>query len=79
MPCTQGVEVYVAPTWDQGDAWISSMKHIAKEGACWVIGSGSAIKASDIPKSFPGREAFILTLMNGLILATLWSLPLEAL
>ena len=53
----QGVEVYVAPTWDQGDAWISSMKHIAKEGACWVIGSGSAIKASDIPDSFPGREA----------------------
>ena len=53
----QGVEVYVAPTWDQGDAWISSMKHIAKEGACWVIGSGSAIKGSDIPDSFPGREA----------------------
>ena len=52
----QGVEVYIAPTWDQGDAWISSMKHIAKEGACWVIGSGSAIKASDIPDSFPGRE-----------------------
>ena len=52
----QGVEVYIAPTWDQGDAWISSMKHIAKEGACWVIGSGSAIKASDIPVSFPGRK-----------------------
>ena len=52
----QGVEIYVAPTWDQGDSWISSMKHIAKEGACWVIGSGSAIKASDMPHSFPGRD-----------------------
>ncbi len=52
----QGVEVYVAPTWDQGDDWISTMKHIAKEGACWVIGSGSAIKGSDIPDTFPGKD-----------------------
>ena len=29
----QGVEVYIAPTWEPGDAWMSSMKHIAKEGA----------------------------------------------
>jgi len=52
----QGVEIYVAPTWDSGDTWISSMRHIAMEGACWVIGSGSAIKASDIPRSFPGKD-----------------------
>ena len=52
----QGVEIYVAPTWDSGDTWISSMRHIAMEGACWVIGSGSAIKASDIPQSFPGKD-----------------------
>ena len=32
------------------------MKHIVKEGACWVIGSGSAIKASDIPDTFPGKD-----------------------
>ena len=51
----QGVEIYIAPTWDNGDTWISSMKHIAKEGACWVLGSGSAIRASDIPDNFPGK------------------------
>ena len=51
----QGVEIYIAPTWDSGDTWISSMKHIAKEGACWVLGSGSAIKATDIPDNFPGK------------------------
>ena len=44
----QGVEIYIAPTWDNGDIWISSMRHIAKEGACWVLGSGSAIRASDM-------------------------------
>jgi nitrilase len=52
----QGVEIYVAPTWDSGESWISSMRHIAKEGACWVIGSGSAILASDIPDNFPGKD-----------------------
>jgi len=51
----QGVEIYVAPTWDNGETWISSMRHIAKEGACWVLGSGSAIRASDIPDNFPGK------------------------
>ena len=51
----QGVEIYIAPTWDNGDTWVSSMRHIAKEGACWVLGSGSAIRASDIPDNFPGK------------------------
>ena len=52
----QGVEIYISPTWDSGDVWIASMQHIAKEGACWVIGSGSAIKASEIPENFPGKD-----------------------
>lgn len=51
----QGVQIYVAPTYDQGDGWISSMRHIALEGRCWVLGSGTALSASDIPEDFPGR------------------------
>jgi nitrilase len=51
----QGVEVYVASTWDQGDTWVSSMRHIASEGRCWVIGSGCALNAREIPASFPSR------------------------
>ncbi len=53
----QGVEIYIAPTWDSGDTWVASMRHIAKEGACWVIGSGSAIRGSDIPNNFPGKDS----------------------
>jgi len=34
-----GVETYVAATWDEGDIWIATMRHIAAEGRCWVIGS----------------------------------------
>jgi nitrilase len=51
-----GVEVYVASTWDDGEAWIATMRHIAAEGRCWVLGSGCAMRASDVPASFPGRD-----------------------
>ena len=53
----QGVEIYVAPTYDSGDAWIGTMRHIALEGRCWVVGSGTALRASDIPSDFPARAA----------------------
>jgi nitrilase len=52
----QGPEIYVAPTWDEGEGWIATMRHIAREGRCWVLGSGTAIRARDVPADFPGRE-----------------------
>jgi nitrilase len=52
----EGVEIYVALTWDEGDTWIATMRHIAAEGRCWVIGSGCSLRASDVPASFPGRD-----------------------
>jgi nitrilase len=51
----EGVEIHVAPTYDSGDAWISTMRHIALEGRCWVIGSGTVLRASDIAPDFPAR------------------------
>lgn len=54
-----GVQIYIASTWDSGDAWIASMRHIASEGRCWVIGSGCALRADDVPASFPGREQVV--------------------
>ena len=50
-----GVEVYVAPTWDSGETWLASMRHISAEGRCWVVSAGSSMRASDIPEDFPGR------------------------
>lgn len=52
----QGVEICIAPTYDSGDAWIASMRHIALEGRCWVVGSGTALRAGDIPPDFPSRS-----------------------
>lgn len=53
---SQGVEIYIAPTYDSGDGWIGSLQHIAREGCCWVVGSGNILKASDIPDDFPEKE-----------------------
>jgi nitrilase len=51
-----GVEIYVAVTWDEGEPWIATMRHIAAEGRCFVIGAGCSLRASDIPSEFPGRD-----------------------
>jgi nitrilase len=52
----QGVEIYIAPTYDSGDAWIGTMQHIAREGRCWVVNSGCVMRASDIPDDFPDKD-----------------------
>lgn len=52
----QGLELYIAPTWDSGDDWIGTLRHIAREGRCWVAGSGTALGYKDIPEDFPNRN-----------------------
>jgi nitrilase len=52
----QGVEIYIAPTYDSGDAWIGTMQHIAREGRCWVVNSGFVMRGSDIPDDFPDKN-----------------------
>jgi nitrilase len=54
----QGVDIYVAPTYDSGSDWIGTMQHIAREGRCWVIGSGTPLTGADIPDDFPDKEDF---------------------
>ena len=51
----QGCEIYIAPTWDEGDTWLSTMRHIAAEGRCWVLGNGTSMRGKDIPRDFPDR------------------------
>ena len=52
----QGCEIYIAPTWDEGDMWLSTMRHIAAEGRCWVLGNGSSMRGKDFPRDFPNRN-----------------------
>jgi nitrilase len=53
---SKGVEVWVAPTWDQGESWIATIRHIAKEGRVYVISCAPLLRGSDVPEDLPGRE-----------------------
>jgi nitrilase len=52
----QSIEIYIAPTWDSGENWLCSMRHIAREGGCWVISTATALQGADIPDDFPERD-----------------------
>lgn len=45
----EGVEIYLAPTMDDSSAWISTMRHIALEGRCFVLNACQVAKRSDFP------------------------------
>ena len=53
---SQGVDVWVAPTLAPGDAWVATMRHIAREGRCYVIGVNPCLRVDQIPADFPDRE-----------------------
>lgn len=53
---SQGIELYIAPTYDSGDGWIGSLQHIAREGRCWVVGCGNLMQGKDFPDDFPEKS-----------------------
>ena len=52
----QGIELYVAPTADQRDSWQSTMRHIATEGRCFVLGCNQYVEKTDYPSDLPGED-----------------------
>jgi len=52
----QGVDIYIAPTYDTGERWLATMQHIGRESGCWVLGSGCAFQARHIPDAVPGKQ-----------------------
>ena len=53
----QGVDVWVAPTLAPGDAWVATMRHLAREGRMFVIGVNPCMHADQIPPSIPRPDA----------------------
>ncbi|MDP4548674.1 carbon-nitrogen hydrolase family protein [Marinobacter sp. MDS2] len=49
----QGIDIYIAPTYDSGDRWLRTLQHIAREGGCWVLGAGNVLRTRDLPADFP--------------------------
>ncbi len=50
----RGVQIYVAATWDRGEPWISTLRHIAKEGRAYVVGCCIAMRNGDLPEELRG-------------------------
>jgi nitrilase len=52
----QGVDIWVAPTLATHEPWVASMRHIAREGVCHVIGVAPVGRFTQIPDSVPDRD-----------------------
>jgi nitrilase len=53
-----GTQIYVAATWDRGQPWLSTLRHIAKEGRVYVIGCCIAMRKDDIPDRYTMKQKF---------------------
>jgi nitrilase len=49
----QGVQIWVAPTADDSDGWLASMRHIAIESGAYVVSVPQYIPAAAFPDDFP--------------------------
>jgi nitrilase len=49
---SQGIEIYCAPTADHRPVWSATMRHIAAEGRCFVLGCNQFNRRSDFPKNY---------------------------
>ncbi|MDX1740088.1 MAG: carbon-nitrogen hydrolase family protein [Rhodothermales bacterium] len=54
-----GQQIHVAPTWDRGEPWVSTMRHVAKESRCFVVGCCQAFHADDIPDHYSFKEKYL--------------------
>lgn len=48
----KGITIYCAPTADDRDTWLSSMRHVALEGRCFVLTSCQFIHRGDFPVDY---------------------------
>ncbi len=53
-----GVQIYIAATWDRDEVWLSSMRHIAKEGGMYVISVCMPLRKDDIPDELAYKQRY---------------------
>ncbi len=53
-----GTQIHVAATWDRGEPWTSTLRHVAKEGRVVVIGCCQAVHRDDIPDRYAFKQRY---------------------
>jgi nitrilase len=53
---SKGVELYLAPTADARDAWHATLRHVAREGRCFVLGCNQFVTQAMYPADLEGIE-----------------------
>ena len=54
----RGIEIYLAPTYDEGETWQSTLRHIGKEGRVYVVGCCMVLRKEDVLSRFPQLEPY---------------------
>ncbi len=52
----KGIQLYCAPTADDRDTWVASMRHIALEGRCFVLSACQFIRRGAFPPEYPAIQ-----------------------
>ena len=52
----RGIDVLLAPTWDNSDEWVPTLRHIAKEGQIFVVGVTAFLRGSDVPRDLSDAD-----------------------
>jgi nitrilase len=53
---SKGIQIYCAPTADDRDTWLATMRHIALEGRCFVLGCNQFAVRGDYPADYPAIQ-----------------------
>jgi nitrilase len=52
----KAIQIYCAPTADDRETWIPTMRNIAFEGRCFVISACQYIRRRDYPADYPAIQ-----------------------